>query len=114
MTIEDEDKIGFVITTAVKEDFVMLEFSDGPYTLNKAMVEHLGGKEEVLKYTEQAKHITADDFVKGFWNLVSADAVNKTVDFIVQQHLANPLHTLELNLDADVEFVNPFPPPLGF
>lgn len=105
-----EEQEGFVVTGDEKEEFVMLEFSDGVFTLNKAMVAHLGGAEEVRKYTDQAKLITRDEFVKGFWQLVSAAAINNTANVIVQQHLANPFNTREINLENDFIAINPFPP----
>lgn len=105
----DDDEDGGVVVTGTKhKPMVTLQFSDGPYTLNRAMVDHLGGADEVLKYEEAAKHITADEFLKKFWGLVSADAINKAAAVIVAQHLANPLHTRELNLEEDITFINPF------
>ena len=99
---------GFVIAENEASEFVTLEFSDGPYTLNRAMVAHLGGVDEVRSYASQAKSITKDEFVERFWQLVSNAAVNDTIDLIVQQHLANPLHTQQQILDEDVTFINPF------
>jgi hypothetical protein len=103
---DDDDETAAVITAAPVATAVTLQFADGVYTLNRAMVAHLGGTAQVLEYADAARLITRQQFVDGFWQLVAADVVNRVQQQIVSAHLARaqPL----LTLDEDVTFIKPF------
>ena len=85
--IQASDKPGYCITDTTGE-VVTLQFADGPHSLNRALVAHLGGPAEVRKYAGDAKNLTHSEFIKRFWTTVEKTAVNSAVNNMINNHLA--------------------------
>lgn len=85
--VQGSDKIGHVIVETTGE-IVELEFADGTHRLNRALVAHLGGPDEVRKFASEAKNITHQEFVQRFWHLVEKSAIKGAVNNVIQNHFA--------------------------